>query len=88
MLNSPYFVLAGFLELRYKTRICKWWLRSGGTSCPHSVRCTFAHGRTELMPFSGQDDEDDGEDSDPGVSKKPPLPGSTFSGETGSEGEH
>lgn len=57
-------------------------MRSGGTSCPHSVRCTFAHGDSELLPFSGNPDElpEDPVSGGmgPAASRKPPLPGSTF----------
>ena len=45
-----------------QTRMCKHWLASMGTQCPHGVRCTYAHGPTELNAFkklaaaSGADD--------------------------------
>jgi hypothetical protein len=31
---------------RFKTRMCRWWQREG--SCPHGLRCAYAHGEEEL----------------------------------------
>ena len=33
---------------RFKTRMCHHWVSSGGVSCPHGPRCTFAHGPAEV----------------------------------------
>jgi hypothetical protein len=37
---------------RYKTRMCRHWVDSMGMACPHGIRCTFAHGPTELATFT------------------------------------
>lgn len=33
---------------RYKTKLCLYWLNSGGQSCKYGDKCNFAHGTEEL----------------------------------------
>ena len=35
------------LNPRYKTRRCRWYTENGTTSCPHGLRCAYAHGEAE-----------------------------------------
>lgn len=38
---------------RYKTKLCSFFMDSGGTFCPHGESCQFAHGYADLrMPTS------------------------------------
>lgn len=33
---------------KYKTKLCMFWLNSGGQSCPYNALCMYAHGTHEL----------------------------------------
>lgn len=34
---------------KFKTKICDYWLNSGGKHCKHGTNCHFAHGEQELL---------------------------------------